>query len=423
MDTDSSKKFFHCALVDCNNFFVSCERLFNPQLLGRPVVVLSNNDGCIVARSQEIKALGVPMGAPYFQWADFLKAHDAAICSSNFALYGDLSHRVMQTLATFNPDIEIYSIDEAFLNITQEPLQHCRLIREKVLQWTGIPVSIGIAPTKTLAKVANHTAKKNPLYGGVYFPTVQELNAVLDKLDPGEIWGIGRRLSAFLAKRGIHTAGQLRDMPDLWVKQNLSVVTLRTVWELQGTPCLDLEEVVSPKQTIMTSRSFGRPVTTQEQLLEAVCSYTARGAEKLREEGSLAGWLQVFTFTGVHHPANYAHVVMPEPTDYTPTLLDFASRALRSIFRPGAVYKKAGILLGGLVPSSRYQPDLFTPQDPALASKRKTAMALLDEANNAFGYSVLQFASEGTLRPWQKKSNMRSACFTTRWSDLLTIRI
>ena len=406
------------ALVDCNNFYVSCERLFNPRLIGRPVVVLSNNDGCIIARSQESKNLGVPMGAPYFQWADFFKAHDVSICSSNFALYGDLSHRVMQTLSHFCPDMEIYSIDEAFLHMDEEPLQQCRIIREKVLQWTGIPVSIGIAPTKTLAKVANHIAKKNPQHKSVYFPSSQDLNAVLDQLDTVEIWGIGRRTASFLATKGIHTAGQLRDLPDIWVKKNLSVTGLRTVWELRGIPCSDLEEIASPKQTIMTSRSFGQPVTTQEHLLEAICTFTARGAEKLREEGSLASWLQVFTLTGGH-----THVTLPEPTDYTPTLLDYASRAIRSIFRPGLAYKKAGILLGGLVPACRYQPDLFTSQDPVTALKRKTAMALLDQANHDFGYNVLQFASQGTICPWKKKSNMRSAAFTTRWAELLTIFI
>ena len=358
------------------------------------------------------------MGAPYFQWADFLKAHDVAICSSNFALYGDLSHRVMQTLSHFCSEIEIYSIDEAFLNMGEGPLQQARIIREKVLQWTGIPVSIGIAPTKTLAKVANHIAKKNPQHKGVYFPTSQDLNAVLDQLDTQEIWGVGSRTASFLATKGIHTAGQLRDLPDIWVKKHLSVTGLRTVWELQGIPCSGLADAMPPKQTIMTSRSFGQPVTTQEHLLEAICSFTARGAEKLREEGSLASWLQVFTLIGGH-----AHVTLPEPTDYTPTLLDYASRAIRSIFRPGLAYKKAGILLGGLVPASRYQPDLFIPQDPATALKRKNAMALLDQANHDFGYNILHFASQGIVRPWKKKSNMRSAAFTTRWSELLTIPI
>lgn len=405
------------ALVDCNNFFVSCERLFNPKLIGRPVVVLSNNDGCIIARSQESKNLNIPMGAPYFQWADFLKIHDVAICSSNFPLYGDISSRVMHTLADLCPDLEIYSIDEAFLYIDQDPEELCRKIHKTVLQWVGIPVSIGIAPTRTLAKVANRIAKKT----GVYFPNSQELNRVLDHLPVGEVWGIGRRIASFLKTKGIHTAGQLRDMPNIWVKKNLTVTGLRTVWELQGTSCSHLQEAAPCKQSIMTSRSFGQPVTTQEHLMEAICCFTARGAEKLREEDSLAGWMQAFAFS--HQFPGHAHITLPEPTDYTPTLLDYASQAIRSIFRPGVVYKKAGILLGGLVPRGRYQLDLFIPHDSATTLKHQTAMALLDQANHDFGYNILQFASQGTTRPWKKKSTMCSPAFTTKWSELLTIQI
>jgi DNA polymerase V len=418
------------ALVDCNNFFVSCERLFNPKWIKRPVAVLSCNDGCIVARSQEIKAWGIPMGAPYFEWADFLKAREAVVCSSNFALYADISHRVMQTLCHFNPNLEIYSIDEAFLLIegTQDPLQHCRHIRQKVLQWTGIPVSIGIAPTKTLAKVANRAVKKNPAYKGVYFPSQKEIEALLDTLEVGEIWGIGSRLSRFLAKRGIFTAAQLREQPDLWIKNNLTVVGLRTVWELRGFSCLDLEEVRSSKQSIMTSRSFGRPVLAKEELREAICAYVVRGAEKLREEGSLASWLQVFIMSSFHHHedgfyGNHVHLVLPQPTDFTPTLLTHASQGLETIFRSGFSYKKAGILLGELVPSGCYQQDLFVKQDVKEEVKKKAVMALLDQANSKFGYKVLQFASEGIEKDWQMKREMRTACFTTRWSDLLTINI
>lgn len=417
------------ALVDCNNFFVSCERLFNPKLLRRPVAVLSSNDGCIIARSQEVKDLGVPMGAAYFQWADFLKVHGVVICSSNFALYGDLSHRVMQTLSYFNPDLEIYSIDEAFLEIkgVADPLEHCRRIRQKVLQWTGIPVSIGIAKTKTLAKIANQRAKKNSALKGVSFPSPQELKTILENLEVGGIWGIGSRLSHFLAKKGIYTAAQLIEQTDLWIKHNLSVVGLRTVWELRGTPCLSIEEVPSAKQSIMTSRSFGRPILSVEELLEAVSSFTARGGEKLRGEGSLASWLQVFVMTSRHHEENYygnhAHLILPEPTDYTPTLLHYATQGLKAIFRPGFSYKKAGILLGGLVPRGSYQQDLFINHNPVEEGKRKTLMSLLDQVNNTFGYQALQFASEGIVRPWQRKREMCSACYTTRWSELLTIQI
>jgi DNA polymerase V len=416
------------ALVDCNNFFVSCERLFNPKLIRRPVAVLSCNDGCIVARSQEVKAMGIPMGAPYFQWADFLKAHGAVVCSSNFALYADISHRVMQTLSHFNPELEIYSIDEAFLLLEgiKDPLEHGRMIRAKVLQWTGIPVSIGIASTKTLAKVAGDIAKKHR--EGLYFPSQKELEAILAKLEVEEIWGIGHRLAHFLAKRGIFTAAQLRDQPDMWIKNNLTVVGLRTVWELRGVPCLDIEEIRPTKQSIMTSRSFGRPVLAQEELLEAVCSYATRGAEKLRDEKMLASWLQVFIMTSFHHHeegyyGNHAHLIFSQPTDYTPTFLNYATQGLKSIFRPAYSYKKAGVLLGGLVTPESFQQDLFVDQDLIQEAKRKAAMTLLDRANDKFGYKVLQFASEGIDRPWQMKREMRSACFTTRWSDLLTIHI
>lgn len=417
------------ALVDCNNFFVSCERVFNPKLIGRPAVVLSCNDGCIIARSQEVKDLGIPMGAPYFQWASFLKAHEVAIFSSNFALYGDLSHRVMETLRFFNPDLEVYSIDEAFLHIegVKDVLAHCRHIRQKVLQWTGIPVSIGIAKTKTLAKVANRRAKKNPSCQEVCHPSEQEVDVILKKLDVGDIWGIGSRLSHSLAKRGIFTAAQLRDQPDHWIKSTMSVVGLRTVMELRGIPCLNVEEVTSAKQTIMTSRSFGRPILSHEELLEAISSFTARGAEKLREEGSLASWLQIFIETKRHledaYYSNQARAVLAEPTNFTPHLLNCAKESLKAIFRPGFVYKRAGILLGGLVPEGCYQQDLFTLHDPVKEAKRKTVMNLLDKVNNKYGYRALQFASEGISQGWQRKKGLCSDCYTTRWSDLLTIRI
>jgi DNA polymerase V len=412
------------ALVDCNNFFISCERLFNPKLHHRPAVVLSSNDGCIIARSQEVKAMGVPMGAPYFQWVDFLKARKVFICSSNFSLYADLSHRVMQTLSHFNAEIEIYSIDEAFLLLdpSEDPIPHCRMIRQKVLQWVGIPVSIGIATTKTLAKVANRVAKNRESMQGVCAPSPDEFNSILNTLDVGEIWGIGRRLKQFLAKQGIFTAGQLRDQPDLWVKNALSVTGLRTVWELRGIPCLQIEEQAPAKQTIMTSRSFGRPIVTQEELLEAICSFGARGAEKLRQEERLANWMQVFIMTKGEYD-NYAHITLPHPTDFTPTLLNYATQGLKAIFRTGFSYKKGGILLGGLVPKTHYQQDLFFQQSRLEEGKRKDLMTLLDQINEQFGSHTLRFAAEGTLQPWQRKRQMCSPCFTTQWFDLLTIQI
>ena len=234
------------ALVDCNNFFVSCETVFNPKLRGRPVVVLSNNDGCIIARSQEAKALGIPMGAPIFKWRDFLERQRVTVLSSNFALYGDLSHRVMEILSYFNPNLEIYSVDEAFLALDgiADPEAHCRHIREKILQWTGIPVSIGIAPSKTLAKVANYKAKRDPALQGVYAPT--NFMPILKEFPIEEVWGIGGRLSLSLQRRGIYTVADLIAKDDLWIRKHLSVVGLRTVWELRGLSCLSLDEAPCP---------------------------------------------------------------------------------------------------------------------------------------------------------------------------------
>ncbi|MCC5832327.1 MAG: Y-family DNA polymerase [Chlamydiales bacterium] len=405
------------ALVDCNNFYASCERVFNPKLRGRPLVVLSNNDGCIVARSSEAKALGIPMGAPYFQWADFMRARDVVVCSSNYALYGDLSYRVMRTLERFNPEMEIYSIDEAFLWVgdLEDPVDHCRAIREKVLRWTGIPVSIGIAPTKTLAKVATRIAKK--LEEGVHLP--EDFAPILEEMPVGDIWGIGRRLAQFLSKRGVHTAAQLRDKEEAWVRKNLTVVGLRLVWELRGISCLPLDQAPSAKQSIMTSRSFGRPILSKEELAEAIAAYAARGAEKLREEGRVASWLEVF-ITGKEY-AKQAHLVLPEPTSFTPTLISYAKQGLETLYRAGHAYKKAGILLGGLVPENSFQRDLFV--DRTDGEKKRAAMALLDYANQKFGYAALKFAAEGIERPWRMKRELRSPCFTTRWDDLLTIHI
>lgn len=409
------------ALVDCNNFYVSCERVFNPKLRHQPVVVLSNNDGCIVARSAEAKRLGIPMGAPFFQWADFIRAHDIIVCSSNYALYGDFSHRVMRILEHFNPNLEIYSIDEAFLWVgdIKDPIAHCHHIREKILQWVGIPVSIGIAGTKTLAKIANHKAKKTPKLRGIYRPSHQELNIILEGLPVGEIWGIGPRLTQFLAKRGIHTAAQLRDQEDMWIRKNLTVVGLRIVWELRGISCLPLEECPPVKQSIMTSRSFGRPIYGKEELNEAIATYAARGAEKLREEKTVASWLQTFIVSKEY--SDYSRQFLPQPTSFTPHLIEYAKKGLTAIYKPGYGYKKGGVLLGGLVSEDCYQSDFFISYRNE--SKQKIVMSLLDYANNKFGYPILQFASEGIERPWQMKRECRSPCFTTRWDELLTIKI
>ncbi|NGX55115.1 MAG: DNA polymerase IV 1 [Chlamydiae bacterium] len=407
-------------LVDCNNFYVSCERLFNPKLIGKPVVVLSNNEGCIVARSQEARALGIPVGAPAFQWREVIEKQRVIVCSSNFALYGDLSHRVMEILASFNPELEIYSIDEAFLSLDEvkDPIKECRSLRQKVLQWTGIPVSIGIAPTKTLAKVANHMAKSDLKRRGVC-----RIDQVRDDLPVEEIWGIGRRLADFLKKRGIFTAGELVGQEDLWIRKNLSVTGLRTVWELRGIPCFTIDDAPTAKQSIMTSRSWRDPLHTKTEITEAIIGHVVRGAEKLRKEESRASWLQVFIMTSPHqnnYYGNRVQIVFPQPTDYTPTLIRYAKQALEEIFRPGYAYKKGGVLLGELVDVNGFQPDLFAEQN---MEKEETVMKLVDATNRKFGYSILQFAAEGCHSPEKRRQMLRSPCYTTRWDELLTIKI
>jgi len=412
------------ALVDCNNFFVSCERVFNPKLHKKAVVVLSNNDGCIVSRSQEAKDLGIPMGGPYFQWADFMQRHAVTCLSANFALYSDLSHRVMQTLIHFNPDLEIYSIDEAFLQLNdiKDVKEHCFRIREKVMQWVGIPVSIGIASTKTLAKVANSRAKKRSALKGVCMPTWEEMQEILKVLPVQEVWGIGRRLAKMLSSYGIHTAAQLCAKDDTWIQKQMTVTGLRLVWELRGRPCHVVEEVNEPRQSIMTSRSFATAVFEKEQMQGIIAHFTARCSEKLRADGTVANWIQIFIMTSPHQEggySNYAQLNFPESTDDTPTLLDFAGKALDAIFRPGYPYKRAGVIVGDCVEKGARQLDLFMPHHALREEKKEALMQLMDKTNETFGYPILRLAAEQKVHTKKQK---RSPCFTTNWDSILTIK-
>lgn len=410
------------ALVDCNNFFVSCERVFNPKFLNKPVVVLSSNDGCVVARSKEAKKLGVPMGAPAFQYANLFHAHRMAVLSSNFFLYGDMSERVMQTLASFSPDLEIYSIDEAFIPlVSASPEKIAQEMRQKVLKWTGIPVSIGLAQTKTLAKIANYLAKNFPEKEGVCVLS-EGIDGILDRFPVEEVWGIGRKTAAFLKKHGIFTAKEFKDAEDGWIKKHLTVVGLRMAWELRGIRCFELHEEHAPKKSIMTSRSFGQPVLTEESLGEAVSAFTARAAEKLRSQKSVAHYLEVFIMTSPHHPAGYyanqARMILSEPSAYTPELITCAKKCLKGIFKEGLHYKKAGVLLGGIIPDSCYQADLFTPRQ---STKKQAVMDLIDQMNSKS--SVIRFAAEGIKKEWKTKKERCTPHYTTNWSELLTIRI
>jgi DNA polymerase V len=415
-------RFF--ALIDCNNFYISCERVFNPKLMHRPVVVMSNNDGCVIARSKEAKALGIPMGAPVFQYTAHFKQHSVITCSSNYTLYADMSQRVMQTLELVSPDIQVYSIDEAFILVeAKNALEQGAKARKLVLQHTGIPTSVGIAATKTLAKAANSLAKKMSS-NSVFLIEEDSRETILRELPVEEIWGIGRQISQFLHFHGIETAWQLCQVDDDWLRKNLTVTGLRTAWELRGIPCLLLEEDSASKKSIITSRSFGKPVVKLEELQEAIASYTSRAAEKLREQGSLASSIAVSLEsrrnyeTGIYTPQIYLD--LPEPTAYTPLLVHHAKELLKTIYRSGLVYKKAGIFLGGLV-SNCYQTDLFA--NSIDVEKQQVLMKLMDRANLQYGRKILRFASEGKDQSWKMRRNKCSAHFTTRWDEILRIKI
>jgi DNA polymerase V len=410
-------------LVDCNQFFVSCEQLFNPKLLGKPVVVLSSNDGCVVSRSKEAKALGIPMGAPAYQFSDLFKRHKVHAFSSNFPLYSDMSRRVMQLLHTFSSDVEEYSVDEAFLIA---PPDEAPKIREKVLKWTGIPVSIGIGKTKTLAKVAGDLAKKTP-DGVLHLADDQTIDHHLSQIPPSEIWGVGSRLNAGLKEAGIFTALQLKNASEIWIQKRFSVMLLRTLLELKGTPCLSLEEIPEVRKSLTCSRSFGLRITELSLLEEAVSSYIASAAEKLRDEGLAASYLTVFITTSpfLKPPDYYSNATtlsFPEPTNYTPFLITAAKEALRTIFRPGFQYKKAGVIFNEISCANLHQCDLFS-SDEIERQKRKKVMALVDGINSSFDRPLLHFAAQGTTKSWKPQRDNSSPHYTTRWDQLLTIEI
>lgn len=415
------------ALVDCNNFYVSCERVFNPALAGRPVVVLSNNDGCVIARSNEAKALGIAMGAPFFQNRALFGRNGVRFFSSNYALYGDMSGRVMATLGQFTPDLEVYSIDEAFLSLDGfgDLTRYALGIRAAVGRHTGIPVSIGIAPTKTLAKAANKIAKTDASLQGVLdLSAVRDPDSLLEGVAAGDVWGVGPRYAALLRRRGITTARALKYAADGLIRKHMTIAGLRTVRELRGEPCIGLEQAPPPKKAIGSSRSFGSPVERLDELLESVSDYVSRAAEKLRAQGCAAAAVQVYLTTNrfADEPqyANWRSRTLPAPTAYTPELIACAQACLRAMYRRGYRYKKTGILLAGLVPARGRQLGLFAGRrDHA----RETAlMEALDGLNRRYGRNTVQFAASGVDRRWRMLQSYRSPCFTTRWSELPAVK-
>lgn len=415
------------ALVDCNNFYASCERVFNPAVRKRPVIVLSNNDGCVVARSAEAKEIGIPFAAPYFKIRSLAEKHKMAVFSSNYTLYADMSHRVMTILETYSPDVEVYSIDEAFLSLSGMKCglyEYGKDIRETVLKWTGLPVSVGIAPTKTLAKAAAHLAKKDPSSGGVLDMTMNDSDQYLKKIGVGDIWGIGQKYAAKLNSRGIYSAADFAAADDKWVKSNMTITGLRTLMEIRGHPCMSVDDAPAPKKAIVSSRSFGQSVESLEFLRQSVSSYTARAAEKLRGQDGLAGVVTVFIMTNrfKDDPQYGASLSceLPEASSNTPVLTRYALALLKHLFKEGYRYKKAGVMLSGIITSRDLQMNLF------MGSRERGSSSLMDtvdKVNRVYGSGTLFYASAGTEKPWSMRRELLSPAYTTRWEDIVEIRI
>ncbi|MBP8606185.1 MAG: Y-family DNA polymerase [Phycisphaerae bacterium] len=409
------------ALVDCNNFYVSCERVFNPRLENRPVVVLSNNDGCIVSRSDEVKALGIPMGKAAFEVRDILDKHHVEMLSSNYTLYADMSSRVMQTLSEFTPNIEIYSIDEAFLDlsgIAGSLTAYGRRIQQTVRQWTGIPVSVGIASTKTLCKLANKLAKKSSKAAGVLnlidSPYLQE---ALRRAAAADVWGVGYRTAGKLGKAGILTALDLSRADIEWIRQQFGIEGVRTVYELRGIACYPLQENPPSKKSLAVSRMFGRPIESFDQLSEAVASYASRAGEKLRQAHLAAGVLTVFAATSRFIQKRYFNactIEFPVQTSDSVELIRASLDALGKIYRSGYQYKKAGVLLHHLGDEAKVQKCLF---DVADRDKSRRLMRAIDAINARSGCSIC-WGAEGLEKPWRTQFNRLSPKYTTRWDQL-----
>jgi DNA polymerase V len=417
------------ALIDCNNFYASCERVFNPALNGKPVVVLSNNDGCVIARSNEAKDLGIKMGEPAFHLKEMIEKHRVTVFSSNYTLYGDMSERVMNTLAEFTPDLEIYSIDEAFLDFSG--FRHFNLqaygqeIRRTVRRYTGIPICVGVGPTKTLAKVANRLAKKQQKYQGVcILDKPEKIQNALAELEVEDVWGIGRRYAKMLRRYGVQNALQFSQLSENWVRKQMSVIGLRLRDELRGKACLSLELVRPAKKAICTSRSFGNMVEDLPTLKEAVATYASRCAAKLRRQQGFAHTLMVFIHTNPfkQQEAQYARnsvIQLPVASNSSMELVHYALKALEHIYKPDYRYKKAGVLVSGIVPQNHIQAGLFDETD---RDKHQKAMQAVDKLNAILGREKVKLAAQGSGRKWKLRQEKLSPCYTTRWEDILVIR-
>lgn len=420
------------ALIDCNNFYASCERVFDPSLRDEPIAILSNNDGCVIARSDEAKKAGIEMGVPEFKIRDLIKQKKIVLKSSNYALYGDMSRRVMETLRHLTPKVEPYSIDEAFMEfpklIADDLEQFGQHIKATVKRWTGLPVSVGIASSKTLAKIANETAKSDPKYNGVLnlvdHPQTDDL---LNNMKLTDIWGIGPGLSQRLFKEGIENALQLKQQINRkeWVRKKLSVTGLRTVMELNGEPCLEVENIENPRKGIMTSRSFGKAVTDYNDLSEAIAQFISISAEKLRAQHSVASLLHVTLRTNKYsnYKSKYKYGIefpLPMPTANTAYLIKCGHACLDRLYQSGLRYKKAAVMFTGIIPESEIQTNLFSKNQ--YSETEHNLMKKVDDINTKYGSETTHFASTGIERSWQMKQEYLSPKFTTQWDDILEVK-
>ena len=414
------------ALVDCNSFYVSCERLFNPKIRKMPVVVLSNNDGCIISRSNEAKSLGIKMGEPYFKAKDIITKNNVQVFSSNYSLYGDLSRRVMRTLKRFNSDIEVYSIDEAFMDLSnfsdREVEEVGKEIRETVLKWTGIPTSIGIAKTKTLSKIANHIAKKKKS-GVTSLIGIENIDPILEKVEINDVWGVGRQLTKFYQKNGIYNAKQLKNKSNTWIKKCSNVLSSRTAMELRGIPCIDLETTQTKRKSCVVSRSFGKRVENFQELKEAVASYCLNASEKIRSESLVAKAITVFVRTSPFqrsfgYYSNSKTIDFPIATNNSMETVKAAVSILQNIFKNGYRYQKAGVMLTGLS-NAEDKKNLFSSDKD---EKIKRLMRSIDNTNYRYGRSTLSIASAGVYKKWNMRREHSSKIDTADFYCIPTIK-
>ena len=414
------------AIADCNNFYASCQRVFRPDLEQTPIVVLSNNDGCIIARSNEAKALKIPMGAPEFKWRGFFKQHGVQVFSSNYPLYGDMSARVMNVLESYESDIEVYSIDEAFMRISQVSTKNLRAhaleMKRTTQQWTGIPISIGLAPTKTLAKLAGKVGKKQKdLAGVLVINSMKEAMPYLKQTPIGDVWGVGRRWSEQLQHNGIRTAADLALSNHSWIRKKYSVVLQRTALELAGESCIELEDTPARKQ-ILVSRSFRPKVSDYNTLHSFMAGYISRAAEKLRDQGSVTKNINLFVSSGSHAEHSHANSISINLSQYTAdtaTLIRAGGWGLKRLYQPGYTYYKAGLMLNDLIPDKNQQLPMFAPAVYNEESRQR--MQLMDSINKRFGPATLRSAREPNRR-WQMHQNFLSPAYTTRWDELLIVK-